>query len=196
MKKEQIPAYLQNALEGEALTVFLDAMSQAATCGASSAAQYTAGFLALARCGYRKGCNGKYTKSVQDCVVRLEKVQKMDEDKKQVFGFFSVVEAGGVPVIDSQGDVILSEDLEKSVYKYVKVSRMGDDRHDGRCKAILIESMFFSKEKQQALGIDLGLVGWWGGFEIIDDVMWAKIKAGEYESFSIGGAGNYERFDV
>lgn len=196
MKKEQLPAYLQAALEGDALTVFMEAMGQAASSGASIAAQYTAGFLALARCGYKKGCGGKYKKSNEETLVKLEKVQKVDEDKRLVFGFFSVVEANGVPVIDSQGDVMLSEDLEKSVYKYVKVSRMGDDRHDGRCKAVLVESMFFSKEKQQALGIDLGLVGWWGGFEVTDDVMWAKIKAGEYESFSIGGAGRYERFDV
>ena len=53
-----------------------------------------------------------------------------------------------------------------------------------------------SKEKQDALGIDLGFVGWWGGFEVHDDAMWAKIKTGEYESFSIGGAGRYERFDL
>lgn len=196
MRKEQIPDYVLNALEGEALTVFLDAVNQAAGNGASVAAQYTAGFLALAEAGYKKGCNGKYKKSESELTVCLKKVHKADEDKRQVFGFFSVVEAGGVPVIDSQGDVMLSTDLEKSVYKYVKFSRMGDDRHDGRCKAVLIESMYFSKEKQQALGIDLGLVGWWGGFEVHDDVMWAKIKAGEYESFSIGGAGRYERFDV
>lgn len=195
MRKEQLPDYLQAALEGDALAVFLEAMGQAASSGGSTAAQYAAGFLALARCGYKKGCGGKYKKEA-DCLVRLEKVEKTDDDKRQVFGFFSVVEANGIPVIDSQGDVMLSEDLEKSVYKYVKVSRMGDDRHDGRCKATLIESMYFSKEKQQALGIDLGFVGWWGGFEVTDDVMWAKIKAGEYESFSIGGAGRYERFDV
>lgn len=196
MKKEQLPQYLIQALEGEAYTVFMNALENCASNGGSVAAQYTAGFLALAEAGYKKGCNGKYKKAEKELTVRLEKVQKADDDKRQVFGFFSVVEAGGVPVIDSQGDVMLSQDLEKAVYKYVKFSRMGDDRHDGRCKAILIESMYFSKEKQQALGIDLGMVGWWGGFEVIDDVMWAKIKTGEYESFSIGGAGRYERFDV
>lgn len=194
MKKE-LPQYLTNALEGDAYNVFMDAMTVCASNGGSLAAQYTAGFLALAEHGYKKGCNGKYKKS-DETVVKINKVQKVDDEKRQVFGFFSVIEANGVPIIDSQGDVMLSNDLEAAVYKYVKVSRMGDDRHDGRCKAVMIESMYFSKEKQQALGIDLGLVGWWGGFEVTDEVMWAKIKAGEYESFSIGGAGRYERFDV
>lgn len=196
MRKEDLPQYLINALEGDALTVFMSAMTGVASKGGSVAAQYTAGFLALAEAGYKKGCNGKYKKSLPELTVHLDKVHKAVEDKRQVFGFFSVIEADGIPVIDSQGDVMLSQDLEKAVYKYVKFSRMGDDRHDGRCKATLIESMYFSKEKQEALGIDLGLVGWWGGFEVHDDVMWAKIKAGDYESFSIGGAGRYERFDV
>lgn len=196
MRKEALPAYLMAALEGEALSVFLEAMQTAANKGASEPVQYVAGFLALTEAGYKKGVNGKYTKSEEELTVCLKQVHKADEDKRQVFGFFSVIEANGLPVIDSQGDVMLSADLEKSVYKYVKYSRMGDDRHDERCKAILIESMYFSKEKQEALGIDLGLVGWWGGFEVHDDVMWAKIKAGEYESFSIGGAGRYEQFNV
>lgn len=194
MKKE-IPQYLLNALEGDAYNVFMDAMNTCASNGGSLAAQYTAAFLALAEKGYKKGCNGKYKKS-DETIVQINRVQKMNDDKRQVFGFFSVIEANGVPVIDSQGDVMLSSDLENAVYKYVKVSRMGDDRHDGRCKAVMIESMYFSKEKQEALGIDLGLVGWWGGFEVTDEVMWAKIKAGEYESFSIGGAGRYEQFDI
>lgn len=192
-----MPQYLRNELEGEALAVFETAVAQAAAKGHSLTRQYVAGFFALKNAGYQRGPNGKFqlTQKEGDCVVELRDVKKADDDKRQVFGFFSVVEVGGVPVVDLQGDAITAKDLEESVYKYMKFSRMGDERHDGRCKAVLIESMFFSKEKQEALGIDLGFVGWWGGFEIIDPAMWEKVKAGEYKSFSIGGAGRRERVD-
>lgn len=196
MKKEQLPAYLVAALDGDAISVFMGAVESAASKGYTVARQYAAGFVALQIAGYTKGANGKWCKEQQDLTVTLEKIQKTDDALRQVFGFFSVVETDGVPVIDSQGDVIVATDMEKAIYRYVKFSGMGDDRHDGRCKAKLIESMWFSKEKQQALGIDLGYVGWWGGFEVHDDVMWAKIKTGEYQSFSIGGAGRYEQFDA
>ena len=160
MKKEQLPAYLVAALDGDAISVFMGAVESAASKGYTVARQYAAGFVALQIAGYTKGANGKWCKEQQDLTVTLEKIQKTDDDLRQVFGFFSVVETDGVPVIDSQGDVIVATDMEKAIYRYVKFSGMGDDRHDGRCKAKLIESMWFSKEKQQALGIDLGYVGW------------------------------------
>lgn len=119
--------------------------------------------------------------------VAIDKLTKMDEEKRRVFGFFSVVEENGKPVIDYQGDIIDAGDLEEAAYKYVMYSRMGDERHDERAKAVLIESVFFSKEKQAALGIDLGKVCWWGGFYITDDELWNKVKSGQYSMFSIGG---------
>lgn len=195
MKKYQIPVYLANALDNQGTSIFLQAANAAEQKGYSVARCLLAGIVALQDAGYAKDPSGKW-KLQPTVTIKMEKIQKANDELRQVFGFFSVVETDGVPVVDSQGDVITAPEIEKAVYKYVKFSRMGDDRHDGRCKAVLIESMFFSKEKQEALGIDLGFVGWWGGFEVHDEVMWAKIKTGEYQSFSIGGQGRYEQFDV
>ena len=117
----------------------------------------------------------------------LDAFSKIDDEKRQVFGFFSVVEENGKPLVDYQGDVISPDELEKAAYSYVINSRMGDERHDERPKAVLIESMFFSKEKQEALGIDLNMVAWWGGFLVQDEELWQKIKSGRYSMFSIGG---------
>ena len=196
MNKFDLPVYLQNALDADGQALFLSAAKKAHQKGCSKAKCFIVGVTALQQAGYVKDASGKWKKENAVMVVKLEKVQKADSDKRQVFGFFSVVEHNGIPVVDSQGDVISATDIEKAIYKYVKVSRMGDDRHDGRCKAVLIESMFFSKEKQEMLGIDLGFVGWWGGFEVLDEVMWTKIKTGEYQSFSIGGQGRYEQYGV
>lgn len=192
MKKEQLPEYLVSALSGSALPIFLAACSKAAKQAKSTTLQYVAGFSALTAAGYAKDKNGKWVQG-SGLTLKMDKIQKTVDDKRQVFGFFSVVEVNGSPVVDSQGDVIKSEDIESAVYKYVKHSRMGDERHDSRTKMVCIESMYFSKEKQQALGIDLGCVGWWGGFEVQDSGTWAKIKSGEYQGFSIGGVGRREQ---
>lgn len=123
----------------------------------------------------------------------ITKMNRVDEEKRRVFGFFSVVAENDKEVIDYHGDVIASDDLEEAAYKYVMYSGMGDERHDERAKAMLIESMFFSKEKQMALGIDLGKVCWWGGFYILDDDLWQKVKSGQYPMFSIGGRSQIEK---
>ena len=123
----------------------------------------------------------------------IAKMNRVDEEKRRVFGFFSVIEENDKEVIDYHGDVIASDDLEEAAYKYVMYSGMGDERHDERAKAMLIESMFFSKEKQMALGIDLGKVCWWGGFYILDDDLWQKVKSGQYPMFSIGGRSQIEK---
>ena len=123
----------------------------------------------------------------------IAKMNRVDEEKRRVFGFFSVSEENDKEVIDYHGDVIASDDLEEAAYIYVMYSGMGDERHDERAKAMLIESMFFSKEKQMALGIDLGKVCWWGGFYILDDDLWQKVKSGQYPMFSIGGRSQIEK---
>jgi hypothetical protein len=52
--------------------------------------------------------------------------------------------------------------------------------------------MVFTKDKQAALGIDLGLVGWWVGFKVNDEGTRAAIKRGDLPEFSIGGSGRRE----
>ena len=43
-------------------------------------------------------------------------IAKLDEDKRQVFGWASVVTKNGQPVVDRQGDVIPVETLEEAAY--------------------------------------------------------------------------------
>ncbi len=119
----------------------------------------------------------------------LMKIKKINEDERLVFGWFSVVEKEGKLIKDSQGDYIEPEQLEKAVYSYVLDARIAGDSHIRKGVGQLVESIVFTKEKQEALGIDVGCVGWWGGFHIDDDEVWNKIKKGEYPMFSIGGTG-------
>jgi hypothetical protein len=115
-------------------------------------------------------------------------VRKFDDDRRQVFGWASVVMKNGEPVVDLQGDIITVEALENASYDYMLKSRDAGDMHlrkgIGRC----IESIVFTEDKQRALGIDLGgTVGWWVGMQIDDADVWKSIRSGSRPGFSIGG---------
>ncbi len=117
------------------------------------------------------------------------KIEKVDQDKQQLFGWASVVTKGGRAIIDKQGDIIPVDELENAAHDFVLSSRKQGDMHsrtDGVGR--LIESMVFSAEKQKALGIDLGLEGWWVGFQCDCKELWKDIRTGRKLEFSIGGA--------
>lgn len=124
-------------------------------------------------------------------------VKKIDDERQMVFGWFSVaVDKAGNPVVDSQGDVIESGDLEKAAYDFVLHARRAGEMHEqlddvGR----LVESVVFTAEKRAAMGIPDGVVpdAWWGGFKIDDSDAWKRVKARNYVDFSIGGTGSREQ---
>src|SRR5574340_804681 len=107
-------------------------------------------------------------------------IAKTEIDKQQIFGWASVISENGSPVEDTQGDIISESDLEKSAYSFALNSRNAGEMHQ-RTRGVgrMIESMVFTPEKQKALGISLGKVGWWVGFKIDDPDVWEKIKSGE-----------------
>lgn len=119
-------------------------------------------------------------------------VRKADDEEQMIFGWASVVQKGEYLIIDKQGDMILPEELERAAYEYVLEARDHGDSHKVLGTGRLVESMMFTKEKQDALGVtikdDKGhqIVGWWAGFKVNDE-LWAKHKSGEYLEFSIGG---------
>jgi len=123
---------------------------------------------------------------------RQAQIVKVDEEQRLVFGWFSVATEGGEEVVDSHQDIIEDAVLEKAAYNFVIVARVGGDMHEKIGVGHLVESMVFTKEKQEALGIDLGRTAWWGGFYIPDDETWQKIKNGERPMFSIAGRANRE----
>ena len=117
------------------------------------------------------------------------KIAKADADQQLIFGWASVVELDGQLIVDKQGDAILAADLEKAAYDFVLNARVYGQMHQTVGAGRLIESMVFTAEKQAALGIELGKVGWWVGFRVDDAQTWAALKRGELPEFSIGGSG-------
>lgn len=126
--------------------------------------------------------------------IRAE-IKKIDTDQRLVFGWASVVaDAQGRMVVDHQGDLIYPEDIEKAAYDFVLTSRQAGDMHEVVGTGRLVESMVFTVEKMQALGIPEGTMptGWWVGFHIDDDEKWDLVKKGVRPMFSIGGTGYRE----
>lgn len=119
-------------------------------------------------------------------------IAKTENEKRLVFGWALVsADSAGNQIIDSQGDIVDQDELETGAYEYVLNFRDAGEEHIGslRKKARMVESVVFTDEKLQAMGIPAGTVpcGWWIGFYVDDDATWERIKNGTYKMFSIEG---------
>lgn len=129
-------------------------------------------------------------------IVWSGEISKIDEDKRQVFGWASVVTMNGQPVVDLQDDYMAMETIEKAVYDYVKTSRKGGNMHarDGQDPmhvSDMIESFVVTEEKKEKLGLPPEFpTGWLVGFQVNDDETWAMVKDGRRRQFSIHGSGH------
>lgn len=125
------------------------------------------------------------------------KIAGTNNEKRLAFGW-SVIsrDCNGNVVWDLQNDSIDPEDLEELSYKYVRFYRDSGELHNGSSsKAVLIESVVTTLEKQRVWGIPSGVmpIGWWTGFYVMDDAVWEKVKNGEYSAFSIEGSAIREK---
>lgn len=117
-------------------------------------------------------------------------VMKSDDEKRLVFGWANVaVRVGGEVIQDFQDDVIDIEELEKAAYEFTANFGTAGEMHQRGGVGRLIESIVFTKEKAEALGIPPNILpeGWWVGFRIDDNDVWEKVKNGTYSMFSIEG---------
>lgn len=137
-------------------------------------------------------------KSNPDNVIKGRfKIMKSDDEKMLAFGWANVsTRVDGELIEDWQADIIEPEELENAAYEYVLLYREGGEMHERGGAAVLIESVVFTEEKMQAMGIPAGTlpVGWWIGFKVTDKDVWEKVKDGTYPMFSIEGEA--ERVEV
>lgn len=112
-------------------------------------------------------------------------------EQQLVFGWANVtVQEDGTAPFDWQGDEIPTSELEAAAYNFVLKHGLANQAHEwGTECGWLVESMMFTKEKMEVLGIPEGMVpeGWFVGFYIPDPGVYQKVKDGEYNMFSIEG---------
>ena len=128
-------------------------------------------------------------------------ITKIDEERKLVFGWAYIAKStDGTVIVDKQGDFIDDDwELESAAYRFVKdFGGVGDEMHMDVPVSRIVESVVFTPEKLEKMGLakDALPVGWWVGFQVEDDRVWADVKAGKYRAFSIGGAGVREKVEA
>ena len=120
----------------------------------------------------------------------MQVITKSIDEQQLVFGWANVsLKADGDIPLDWQGDITAPSVLEKASYQFVLKYRESGVMHEGEACGHLVESVMFTKEKMDAMGIPEGTVpeGWWVGFYIPDAAVYEKVKTGVYKMFSIQG---------
>ena len=122
----------------------------------------------------------------------------MPDDLKHglVWGFGSVAEKDGAPVIDHDGDTMTEAELQQAAHRFMQESRVGGAmhvRHSGTGAPLkagdIVESCVLTRDLQKALGIDLGCTPWLVCMKVTDPTVRKMIARGQLRGFSIGGAG-------
>lgn len=156
--------------------------------GKSPVIAYASAWCALEKAGYLPDAEGVWQPPAPEVKFSAE-ISKLNEEKRIVYGWASVIEKDGKAIEDHQGDTISVDDLTKAAHDFIKTSRAVKAMHQGEPVGEFVESMVFTPDIQNSLGIDLKKVGWFVGFKVNDDEVWAGVKSGKYKMLSIGGRG-------
>ena len=117
-------------------------------------------------------------------------VFKANKFEKLVSGWANVAKnADGSLPLDWDGDVVTAEVLEKAAIDFMLEYRESGEMHKGKSKGTVVESIVFTKQKMEAMGIPEGTIpeGWFITVKIHDDDVFKKVVDGEYKMFSIQG---------
>lgn len=126
--------------------------------------------------------------------IKMSEILIKSDENNLIFGWSYVRETKeGKQVIDHSGEFTKAEnfkDMELATYAYNLAYRQADRQHDLIPKGYLIESIVFTKEKMEKMGIPEGIVpeSVWMGFYFPDDNDYQEIKKMEHPMFSMYGS--------
>lgn len=117
-------------------------------------------------------------------------ITKSNEERGLVSGWANVAvnKDGSIP-LDWDDDVVTADVLEKAAIDFMVNSRDSGVDHKGSTTGTVVESIVFTKEKCEALGIPENTVneGWFITVKLHDKEVFKKVKDGELKMFSIHG---------
>lgn len=190
-----LPKRIREAMPDKAQSIFRNVFNSVIDEeGATEASAFAQAYGALENAGYHQDTEGDWVKKSDDTWSLNFDIKKIEDDQQLVFGWLSIAyDAKGNQVEDADHDIIEEVDLEQAAYNHVLKFRKAGENHQ-EIIGDLVESMIFTKEKQQALGIPDGIlpIGWWVGYRLEKKEAWDKVKSGQYDSFSVGGRGRRE----
>jgi hypothetical protein len=115
-------------------------------------------------------------------IVAVVEIKKADVEQQVVFG-----EVFAPGVIDSQGDCMTAEEIQKTAYLFMEKGRLSkiDTNHDLQANGSYVVENFIARD-----GDPTFIPGSWVvGVKVPDANVWAKIKKGELNGFSFDGVG-------
>lgn len=132
-----------------------------------------------------------YKEDMSDVSMSVDfDVSKSNSKLRLVSGWANVsVNANGSLPLDWENDVIPPDVLEKAAINFMKDYRGSGVQHMGDVQGVVVESIMFTKDKQEAIGITPGTVpeGWFITVQVASDELFEKVKSGKYKMFSIQG---------
>ena len=115
-------------------------------------------------------------------------IAKIDDEKKKIYGI--VLEPDEV---DTQGDTITADEIEKSAEGFMAKARTIGLRHMKIAKGVILTDSYVTQGETTLGKTKLKKGTWIIGVKVENDVIWKGVKAGEYNGFSVGGFGKREK---
>lgn len=185
-----LPESVRNALPASAQSTFREIVNNALEqYDGDEEKAFATAWAGLKRTGWEKGDDGKWHR-----VEKKFEIVKSDE-KGRCFGWASIAfTADGQQIEDLQKDMIDEVELEEAAYRFMAEFQGAGEMHRRMGVAKVIESIVFTKEKQQALGIPEGTlpIAWWLGLEVTDPEVKKAVRERKLTAFSIGGSARRE----
>lgn len=191
----------QHRADGNALRGVIGKARRSAAVEREHAAAVSQALAATRRLARIRGKMGAGTQDVapiakgdrKDLTFRFE---KREVTGRYVWGWASVCEIDGKPVVDTQGDLIEMDELRKSAHDFMSNAREAKAMHEGARIGEVVESVLIDDDFAKAHGIAHTKRGWWIGMRIDDPGAQEKIAKGEWRAFSIGGSGKRTPIDA
>lgn len=115
---------------------------------------------------------------------------KLDPERRMAYGWALVSTVSGQEITDRQGDVVSTDEVRETAHDFIGKRVLGVMHANTSDIGEIRESIVFDAALQKALGIDLGMEGWFVGVYVKHQPTWERVLKGELRSFSIGGTGH------
>lgn len=186
MSNNDLPKTVKDKLSSHQQTVFRNVFNSIVNQDGATESQAFAG-------AWSKAKEAPVTKSDESDFEISGQILKADNEQRMVYGWASVITENGIPVVDTQGDVIKSDTMIKAATEFMLSQRVTKEMHMGGKIGEFVHSLPLTKEVADALGIKSDKEGWIVACKVYDDTVWKKVKSGELKAFSIGGRAKREK---
>ncbi len=203
-RNRELPSEIKDAIPSKSgKDLFRSVVNASLRRDESEQAAFQAAWSALQQAGYGKNDKGFWVKKSEDSNDAQEPAMKSEaatiegqilksDEQRMVWGWATVSTENGELVVDTDGDTISPEEMEKAATAFMEDVRKAKAMHQGGKVGEVVHSLPLTNSLAKAFGLNTDKEGWIIGMKVHDDEVWEKVRDGEYAAFSIGGNGERE----